>query len=100
MSLPPGVGWATQANVPDPLVFNTYPSVPPDICKLLTAPRVTFAVVVKSTTPVALLTVNPDKEPTDVMFGCAFVYTVPATNALPTWPETLLPATELAIFAK
>ena len=37
--------------------------------------------------------------PTLVMFGCAFVYTVPATNALPTCPETLAPATAFAVVA-
>ena len=62
-----------QVNAPDPSVDNTAPAVPPDICRFATAPKVTFAVVVKLTIPVALLTVNPDKEPTDVMFGCALV---------------------------
>ena len=37
--------------------------------------------------------------PTDVIFGCAFVYTVPATNALLTCPLTLEPVTEFAMFA-
>ena len=55
--------------------------------------------VVKSTTPVTLLTVSPVNEPTDVIFGCAFVYTVPAIKLLPTCPETLAPATLLAVVA-
>ena len=54
------------------------------MCKLPTAPSVTLAVVVKSTIPVALLTVSPVNEPTEVIFGCAFVYTVPAIKLLPT----------------
>ena len=33
------------------------------------------------------------------MLGCAAVYTVPATNALPTCPDTLPPATAYAVFA-
>ena len=38
--------------------------------------------------------------PTLVILGCAFVYTVPATNALPTCPDTLLPVTLNALPAK
>ena len=57
-------------------------------------------------------TVNPVRVPTDVMFGCAFVVTVPAVLAvlatlalsayvaLATVPETLAPATALAVVAK
>ena len=46
-----------------------------------------------------MLIVKPVNEPTLVMFGCAFVYTVPDTNALLTCPETLAPATLLAVAA-
>jgi hypothetical protein len=55
------------------------------------------------------LTTNPVSVPTLVMFGCAFVVTVPAVVALPdvsayvafaTAPETLAPATALAVVAK
>ena len=45
--------------------------MPPEICRLATAPNVTLAVVVKLTIPVALLTVNPVNEPSEVIFGCA-----------------------------
>ena len=37
--------------------------------------------------------------PTLVIFGCAFVVTVPAVVASETEPETLAPATELATVA-
>jgi hypothetical protein len=66
------------------------PPPPPPVCATQerlpepTAPNVTLAVVVKSTIPVALLIVKPVKLPTDVIFGCAFVYTVPEINALAT----------------
>ena len=40
-----------------------------------------------------------DNVPTEVMLGCALVYTVPASNALPTYPLTLAPATALALSA-
>ena len=51
--------------------------------------------------PLAILPVTSKlvSVPTEVMFGCAFVYTVPATSALPTCPETLAPATALAVVA-
>jgi hypothetical protein len=61
---------------------------------------VTLAVVVKSTTPVALLTVKPVKLPKLVIFGCAFVYTVPATNALATCPEILAACMLLKLLPK
>ena len=48
----------------------------------------TFAVV--STLPVV---VTELKVPTDVMFGCAAVYTVPATAEFATCPVTLPPTT-------
>ena len=64
---PPPPDCATQLSVPDPSVLKTYPPVPPEICKLATAPNVTLAVVVKLTTPVALLTVKPVRLPTLVI---------------------------------
>jgi len=74
--------------------------VPPDICKFATEPKVTLADVVKLTIPVALLTVNPVNEPTEVIFGCAAVVTVPAVVALVargTVPVTLAPAKEVKL---
>jgi hypothetical protein len=38
------------------------------------------------------LTPNDVSVPREVMFGCAFVYTVPATNALLACPVTFAPA--------
>jgi hypothetical protein len=49
------------------------PALPPVINTLPTGPRLL--------TP---LTVRLANVPTEVMLGCAFVYTVPATNALAT----------------
>jgi len=74
--------------------------VPPDICKFPTAPKVTFADVVKLTMPVALLIVSPVNEPTEVIFGCAAVVTVPEVVALVasgTVPVTLAPANEVKL---
>ena len=62
--------------------------MPPVTVMLPTAPKLVVPETVK------LLNV-----PTDVILGCAFVYTVPAINALPTCPETLAPATALAVVA-
>ena len=67
-----------QLKVPDPSVLSTYPLVPPDICKFPTAPKVTFADVVKLTIPVALLTIRPVNDQVLVIFGCAAVVTVAA----------------------
>jgi hypothetical protein len=39
-------------------------------------------------------TVKELKVPTDVMFGCAFRYTDPATYAVPTVPDTFEPFRE------
>ena len=71
--------------------------MPPDICKFATAPKVTFADVVKLIIPVALLTVSPVNEPTEVIFGCAAVVTVPAVVASGTVPVTLAPAKEVKL---
>ena len=46
---------------------------------LPTAPKVVLLVLAKLTTP---LLVNPVSVPTEVMFGCAAVVTVPAVVAL------------------
>jgi len=46
---------------------------------------VTLAVVVKSTTPVALLTVNPVKLPTEVILACAFPVTATAVPEVATF---------------
>ena len=50
------------------------------ILRLATAPSETLAVVVKLTTPVALDTVRPVSEPSEVTFGCAAVVSVPVNN--------------------
>ena len=84
-ALPPDC--ATQLRLLAPSVDKTYPDVPPDILRLATAPNVTLAVVVKLTTPVALATVSPVSAPTEVMFGCAAVVSVPATSEPPIVPE-------------
>jgi len=82
--LPPAAALSTPHDkLPNPSVFKLYPAVPPDICKFATAPKVTFADVVKLTIPVALLTVSPVNDPTEVIFGCALVVTVPAVVAAP-----------------
>ena len=47
----------------------------------------------------AFASVSPVKVPTDVMFPCAAVVTVPAVVALDTVPLTLAPATALAVVA-
>ena len=57
----------------------------------------TLADVVKLTIPVALLTVSPVNDPTEVMFGCAAVVTVPAVVARGTVPVTLAPAKEVKL---
>ena len=56
----------------------------------LTVPAV--AMLPPVTVPVTLKLL---RVPTDVMLGCALVYTVPATRALPTCPVTLPPVIEL-----
>ena len=45
-----------------------------------TAPNDTLAVVVKLTTPVALLTVKPVSDPSEVTFGCAAVVNAPPSK--------------------
>ena len=65
--------------------------MPPDICKFATAPKVTFADVVKLTIPVALLIVSPVNDPVLVIFGCAAVVTVPDVVAIDTEPVTFAP---------
>ena len=65
------------------------------ICKLATAPSDTLAPL----SAVFPVTVNSVSVPTLVIFGCAFVYTVLATNALATCPDTLAPATAFAVVA-
>ena len=58
-----------QLKLPAPSVDNICPIVPPAMCKLETLPNVTFAVLLKLTIPVALLTVYPVKLPMLVIFG-------------------------------
>ena len=41
------------------------------------------------------VTANEVNVPTDVMLGCAAVYTVPATNAFATCPVTLPPGIDV-----
>ena len=45
------------------------------------------------------VTANEVNVPVEVMFGCAAVYTVPATNAFATCPDTFAPATAFALAA-
>ena len=45
------------------------------------------------------LTVRLVNVPTEVIFGCAAVVTVPAVVAVETAPDTLAPATEFAVVA-
>ena len=98
--LPPAIALSTPHDkLPNPSVFKLYPAVPPDICKFATAPKVTFPDVVKSTIPVALLTVSPVNDPTEVIFGCALVVTVPAVVAAPDNAPTNVVAV-IALFAK
>jgi len=69
----PAAAADAQDKLPDPFVVNRYPDVPPEICKLLIFPKLILAVLEKSTIPVVLLMVNPVKEPTLVILGCALV---------------------------
>jgi hypothetical protein len=75
------IGAKTQLKLPAPSVLNTYSFVPPVIFTLPTAPNDTLLAPVKLIVP---LLVRFDSVPTDVIFGCAFVYTVPDNSALPT----------------
>ena len=78
---PPPPDCATHERLPEPSVLNTYAFVPPVILTLPTAPKLTLLAPVKSAVPVL---VKPVNVPTLVIFGCAFVYTVPDTKLLAT----------------
>ena len=91
---------------------NAAPFAPPPNSKIGSTICVTVeltVVVVPVTVKLPAIVVSPADNapvtakvvsvPTDVIFGCAFVYTVPATSALPTCPETLPPATAYAFNA-
>ena len=60
------------------------------ILRLATAPNDTLAVVVKFTIPVALDTVSPVNEPSDVTFGCAAVVNAPPNNVALSAPVAAL----------
>ena len=68
------------------------------------APKLPVPVATKLFVPKLPVFALPDtfklvSVPTLVILGCAFVYTVPATKLLPTCPDTLAPATLLAVVA-
>ena len=84
--------------MPAPSVLRTYPLVPPVILRFDTAPNETLAVVVKFTTPVALLTVRPVNDPSDVIFGCAAVVSVPCKKlAIARFPKLALAALKFPV---
>ena len=99
---------AIQLSVPEPSVLNTYPLVPPEICRFATAPNVTLAVVAKLTIADALFTVKPVNDPSEVIFGWAdevdvstppkkFALTKLAPDILPPVPT---PADKLPVTSK
>ena len=82
-----------------PLVRPTIKSVTTFALETILPVAFTTPLVVKLPPLTLPVTVRDVNVPTLVIFGCAFVYTVPATNALATCPDTLAPATEFAVVA-
>ena len=99
------LGCAAVVTVPAVVAVATAPVTfaPWILDRLLPLPikKLAVAAFPKLALPEEILPVTPRlvNVPTEVIFGCAAVYTVPATRALPTCPDTLAPATAFAVVA-
>ena len=93
-TLAPATELAVAANATSPVTFAPFSADNPDP---LPVKIPVFAVIFGAV--MLPLASNEVSVPTDVILGCAAVYTVPATNAFPTCPDTLEPATAFAVVA-